>query len=354
MSDMAEVKLQCRLCGLSHSQEQGRLQGQEFFVCTQCATMDRSLRRHLGDREGLPDWSVSDQQAFFRQMKQTKESSAKNMPWKTVRAALVTSLTTSVINTFSATVETEELPLSVWLQRGWDEELVKKQKQVFSEEYDSWVYCVPVRKLTWARTFQQVEQQVLTKEKELQKKKGGKRDVCDDLDVPVAQGTDKNDAKTAKQEVAKEKKVKADNERVHAAAAKALGPLSCAESNLQKLLAKVAAQKVTLEEGTQKCVPEVLGKLGDWCAAARAVVNQHQANRAKGEETKEEALPKLPWDAESLKALLKQCTEVGKAVKLAIPVKKPKAKAAPVSQKTEQTEGEGAQAPKRRRTGKQA
>ena len=224
---------------------------------------------------------------------------------------------------------------------------MKKQKQVFSEEYGCVVYCVPVRKLTWARTYQEVEQQVLTKEKELQKKKGGKRDVCDDLDVPVAQGTDKNDAKTAKQEVAKEKKVKADNERAHAAAAKALGPLSCSESTLQKLLAKVTAQKVTLEEGTKKCVQEVLSKLGDWCSTARMVVNQHQANRGKGEESKEEALPPLPWDAESLKALLKQCTEVGKAVKLAIPVKKPKAKAEP------KTEGEAAPAPKRRRTGKQ-
>ena len=332
---MAEGQLQCKLCGLGHVPEQGRVQGQEFFVCTQCASMDRTLRRHLGDRSGLPDWNVSDQQAFFRQMKETKDSSQKNMPWKTVRAALVTSLTTSVISTFSTTVEAEELPLSVWLQRGWDEELVKKQKRVWSEEYQSWVYCVPVRRLTWSRVFQEIEQQVLSKEKELEKKKGGKKDVCDDLDVPVAQGTDKNDAKTAKKGVAQEKKVKANNERVHAAAAKALGSLSCAASSLQKLLAKATALKVSLEEGTEKCVQEVLGKLETWSVAARSTVNQHQANRAKGEETKEEALPTLPWDAESLKAFLKQSAEVGKAVKLACPVKKPKAKAAPLSQQTD-------------------
>ena len=115
-------QVHCRLCGLVYNGQAGRLQGSSF-VCTPCGNVDKSIRRNLGDRDGLPPWSCEDQQHFFRQMQAEKQG--KNLPWKTIKAAFVTSLTTSVVNSFTAMVEAEELPLSVWLQRGWEESLVK-------------------------------------------------------------------------------------------------------------------------------------------------------------------------------------------------------------------------------------
>ena len=153
-----EGQLHCKLCGLVYSGEAGRLQ-YNTFVCTPCGNIDRNIRRNLGDRDGLPTWSCEDQQHFFRQIRESRKG--QRVDWKTIKAAFVTSLTTSVINSHTCMVEAEELPLSVWLQRGWEESMVKAQEIVYSQEYQAWVYRVPVKRLTWVRTFSEVEEKVL-------------------------------------------------------------------------------------------------------------------------------------------------------------------------------------------------
>ena len=317
----------CRLCGLVYNGQAGRLQGSSF-VCTPCGNVDKSIRRNLGDRDGLPPWSCEDQQHFFRQMTAEKDKVGKNLPWKTIKAAFVTSLTTSVVNSFTATVEAEELPLSVWLQRGWEESLVKAQESVYSEEYKAWVYRVPVKRLTWSQAFSELEQKVLVKEQEASKKRGAKRgDV--ELDLPLdktGKASEQEDKKSAKAQAAAAKKVVSGNDKIHAAAAKAMGPLSSAEASLDKALNKAQAMSADLHEGTLKCANDTLRGLRDCSAACRHAVNQQQRNRAKAEGDAPEVLEALPFDAVSLKALLKTQAEVCKQIRAELPQKEKKSK----------------------------
>ena len=338
-----EGQLHCKLCGLVYSGEAGRLQ-YNLFVCTPCGNVDRNIRRNLGDRNGLPTWSCEDQQHFFRQIRESRKG--QRVDWKTIKAAFVTSLTTSVINSHTATVEAEELPLSVWLQRGWEESLVKAQATVYSEEYKAWVYRVPVKRLTWIRTFSEVEEKVLAKEQEATKQRGAKRgDV--ELDLPLdktGKASEKEGQKSEKTEAAAAKKLVAGNAKIHAASAKAMGPLSSAEASLDKALNKAQAMSVDLEEGTLKCANATLLSLRDYGAACRHAVNQQQRNKTKAEGEVPEVLEALPFDAVCLKALLKTQAEVCKQIKSELPQKEKKSK----SQGTE-TKAGGPPA-KRRRT----
>ena len=352
----AAEQVHCRLCGLVYSGQAGRLQG-SVFVCTPCGNTDRALRRHLGDRDGLPPWSCEDQQQFFRQMKESK-GDAKKLDWKTIKAAFTTSLTTSLVNSFSSTVEVEELPLSVWLQRGWDEDLVKAQESVYSDEYKAWVYRVPVRRLTWNRTFSEVAEKVLLKEKEAHKKKGAAKSGDLDLDLPLqnsAGDSKQEDKKSAKAEAAAARKLVLENEKIHAAAAKAMGPLSSAESSLEKALARARAMSVDLRESTVKCAQDTVRELRDSSAACRHAVNQQQRNRAKAEDDQPDKLEALPFDGGALRLLLKKQSEVCKQIKSELPKKEKKSEAPATATAPDAAAArpDGA-APKRRRTTKGA
>ena len=73
--------------------------------------------------------------------------------------------------------------MSVWLSRGWKEEVVKKQKQRESEEYGETVYQVAIKADTWEEVHARVTESVLRQERNASKKKNN-RDAAD-LDVPV-------------------------------------------------------------------------------------------------------------------------------------------------------------------------
>ena len=140
-----------------------------------------------------------------------------------------------------------------------------------------------------------------------------------------------------------------ENEKIHAAAAKAMGPLSSAESSLEKALAKARAMSVDLHEGTLKCAQDTVRELRDNSAACRHAVNQQQRNRAKAEDDQPDKLEALPFDAAALRLLLKKQSEVCKQIKSELP-KKEKKSVAPAPG----TQTGGATAPKRRRTTKGA
>lgn len=100
---------------------------------------------------------------------------------------MITSLTERAIMSYRGDVECTELPLSVYVSKGWPEEVVKKCESVWSDDYGVWCYKVPIRKQTWSQTDERMESKVLQQEQEASKKntKGRKKEE-EDWDVPVA------------------------------------------------------------------------------------------------------------------------------------------------------------------------
>lgn len=130
-------------------------------------------------------------------------------------------------------------------------------------------------------------------------------------------------------------------------AAKALGPLRQSLTSLERLWTKAEPQKEALPEGVAAVVEETLSKLQGWTAAARRSLEAAEACKTIPQDAELTAVPGLPFSPEDVKATVKQCTEVQKAVKDALPKKQPKAKAAPKAEKTGKVNEE--QGHKRRR-----
>ena len=69
----------------------------------------------------------------------------------------------------------EELPLSVLLTRGWEEQVVRKFPSEVSEAHGCELFKVPVRTCTWAEAFQSSEETIAGKGKASKQKEGEQR-----------------------------------------------------------------------------------------------------------------------------------------------------------------------------------
>ena len=146
----AEVPtLVCVLCGLLYpATGHGRVHGQRF-TCLTCAAADHQLRRGLGTKCDLQTLEPEEQRKFFQRLH--KEKAAQGgaaLPWVTVRAQLVTTLTTKQVTSNESKVKTESLPLSVWLQRGWEARIVEACPCEKDEALGVDLYRVPVKSQT--------------------------------------------------------------------------------------------------------------------------------------------------------------------------------------------------------------
>ena len=341
----------CKFCGMLYPESEGRLHG-KTFVCTPCGNHDRALRRNLGQQSELGTFSPEESKDFFRKLLQRRQESSTaggRLSWTTVRAVMITSLTERAIMSYRGDVECTELPLSVYASKGWPEEVVKKCESVWSDDYGVWCYKVPIRKQTWSQTYERMESKVLQQEQEASKKntKGRKKEE-EDWDVPVAADTSKGstEKQDAKREAAAAKKIHTQNHKIATTAAKAVGSLAQAESSLKAC--ELKAEQANVGSDELAVSRPVSAKLQSWYAAARSAMDAQEANRKLAEGVAPTALQPLPWDAEDLKATLKQVSELQKALKSCLPVK-PK-RTAPAGDGTQGTSAPVAAAPKRRRT----
>lgn len=249
-----QVQLLCKMCNLMYDEKNGRLHGS--FTCHTCAAADRALRRNLGERSEVQEFSREETYTFFRKVKEAKEESlGKRLQWQTLRATLIHHATQRQITEFKSDVECAALPLSVYLAQGWEESVVKNCPTVFNEALGVQTYKVPVQRETWTETFQRVQERILTQEKTAtlrKKKKGEEKDSGDELDLPPEpknQGTAKEGKNSDKKAAVEQRKLCATNVRVSGQAAKALGPLTNALTALDRMEARVAKAKVEKPEG---------------------------------------------------------------------------------------------------------
>ena len=332
-----EVKQVCILCNLAYKPEAGRMHGRKF-QCVPCASADRLLRRGLGDKSELHSLPVSEQHAFFRKLHDERKANPDSrMNWQTVRAQLLSSLTTRQLKVTSTTINEEFLPLSVWLTRGWDKETVERNNSEWNEGLNCWTYQVPVKSKTWKQAYEEVEERVLRQERDATLKRSAKKaapgeeGADGELDVPKAATAGKGEAsasaekKAAKAEAAAQKKAAGTNQKVQLLAAKAVAPLAQDLQSVQKLRLRVTGD---LPEGVEGAYAESVEKLKTWNQAAKTALAQWEDAKVQSGET---TLTPLPFDLPELKCLRKTVGEVQSALKTLLPA--PKAKTAPQKRK---------------------
>lgn len=352
-----QVQLLCKMCNLMYDEKNGRLHGS--FTCHTCAAADRALRRNLGERSEVQEFSREETYTFFRKVKEAKEESlGKRLQWQTLRATLIHHATQRQITEFKSDVECAALPLSVYLAQGWEESVVKNCPTVFNEALGAQTYKVPVQRETWTETFQRVQERILTQEKAAtlrKKKKGAEKDSGDELDLPPEpknQGTAKEGKNSDKKAAVEQRKLCATNVRVSGQAAKALGPLTNALTALDRMEARVAKAKVEKPEGLCTATTEVRQKLETWPQAARNAVNGFEGQKSVPDEEKK-SIGALPFQPDCIKTLLKTHSQGLKSLKDLLPVKAPKDKDARAGRKRG-AEKDGQQAAPKRRSTKSA
>ena len=338
---------ECCLCGRLYGQGDGRTHGCKF-TCHACGAADKQLRRNLGSKKELEDVPYEDQAAFFRRLQDEKKATGKNLPWKTVRAQLIALVTTRTITSQSADVTTEELPLSVWLVRGWEADTVKNCPREWSEALQIHLYKVPTKKVVWKETHEKVTERILKQEQEAQKdrrKKGKSATADDDMDLPEAPAGEKNKEKDEKKEEkaaeAAARKMQQTNAKTNMCAAKSVGQLS---NDLQSLT-KCHQRASQVPDNVEAAFKDTKETLERWVAAAKSTLQQAEDERAKSGKI---ALPALPFDASDVRTLHQTTGEVVKNLKPYLPVPKAKAKAN-AKQPADDGSGNAALA-KRRRT----
>ena len=219
------AEMVCKLCNRKVAASDGRKHGR-FFRCLPCASIERAMRRNLGTAAEIGAWSHADCHSFFQKLHEEKRDNG-NLQWATIRAVLKRRMTERKISSFASTTEVTPLPLSVLLAQGWEEDVVKKFESEKSDTYG------------WRDMFESVEEKLLEQEKEARKRRVGKKNKEDDLDVPEAapacgKDQDKGKEKKGLQEL---RQRTTHNAKVASSAAKAMGPLATAETSLTKLLA---------------------------------------------------------------------------------------------------------------------
>ena len=333
----------CFLCGLMYESSAGRAHGVRF-QCHACNAADKMLRRNLGSRKELESIPPESQKAFFQRLQEEKKA-GKNMPWRTVRAQLIALQTTRHISETSAEVTTEELPLSVWVTRGWAKETVEACPREYSESLKVHLYKVPTKKVVWKEIHQKVTERILKQEQEATKarrKKGKKAGSEDDLDLPEEpskeKDAEKDEKKEAKAAETAARKTQTENSKKNMLAAKSIGQLSNDLQAMTKAHKKVSDLPDTLESAFK----EALEKVELWVGAAKSTMQLAEDERAK---TGELALPQLPYDMVEVRTLHQTCSEIIKNLKPHMPAPKPK----PTPKRKAEGDDKGEQQPKPKR-----
>ena len=278
------------------------------------------MRRNLG---GTPDeiksMSTEEVQGFFRSLHQKKPATGP-LQWQTVKAELIHTVVTKQVSSTKEQLTGEWLPLSVWVSRGWDAETVLRQKNEWSESYGCQIFQVSVRADIWEECRVRVTESILRQERAANKK-----NKKEDLDVPVAASSAKQDSKEGKSEAAELKRVARANDKVNSLAAKSLGPFTAALTQCEKLTDKVEANPVP--EGTLKAFNDLKATLQQNTTAAREAINVFNAGKGKAPEEQTQ-LTQLPFDASEIKTVTQQASVILKSVRAAFPKAAPKPKAA--------------------------
>ena len=336
----SEEKKTCKFCNFKYLPADGRQHGRAF-QCATCSSADRVLRHNLGSKgSNLDSFSGEEACNFFRDIHRKKaESPNSRLQWTSLRAMLISALTQRRVSAFKSKLTGKELPLEVWMTKGWPKETVLASHNFWSEKHQCQLYVVDITEKSWSEEFQTVESEVLQHEADAAAARQGKKkkkkqapnadqphSSDDEMALPC---TNSNEEEVDKKKADKsQKKVLQLNTALATRAAKAMGPISQNWTSLVTLQEKVAKAGVTVPAGIAESAQQATEKFRNWSEAARAAVNLHEASKQLAEEDVQR-LSDLPFGPADLKTAVQQSVEIGKSLRSLIPAKAAKGKAKP-------------------------
>ena len=335
MSDVlvpAAIDQTCGKCG--RATMDGRKRGAKWW-CHTCLAIDQMVYRKLG---GLPEeLTEEDKQAFFTQAAQ---QSTKGVQWHLVKACMEERMVHRREHESSLEVSATYKPLEVWLAAGYKEETVRKcpmeDNPILGE-----TYAVPLKTMSSAERYKNVQETLLRREQEVVRKRGKKTDAEvpeKDWVLPTEAPSSSKGNQSGKEGKAKEKEELRDKNRVKKANAALVALATKCLATVSPKLESI--KKFLLHPGAFDVQPlnEAVKTLGDWQSACRHCIHE-------GAKDKEEALTPLPFDKDSFKACVDAAAETLAAGRK---TKKAEAQAKPKSRAKEATAPDAAEQPAKR------
>ena len=315
---MAEAtKAFCNWC--LRAERDGRCHGLKF-LCTECESVDRLVRRNLGS---LPSLEEEDRCAFFQRAVAVKDGPKHT--WKLVKAALVQQYTLTKLRKSGVKLEAPWKPLTFWLQQGYPKEKIEQCPCRDDERY-GWLYKVETLTEVDKRFQQEAEEEILQREANcVKKRKAGKEKLSDEPEwqVPEAEaaavlGRGSKPAETGGQKTAKQEAKEKAKEALAVERREKANALRSAFAG--KTLSQLQPRLEGLKNATKLCcgnpdlkdlgeeVEEATKKIVEWIQKSRDFVAAH-ALCPSG------ILEELPYDVSTLKATVKASGQVIAAVK---------------------------------------
>ena len=279
--------------------EAGRFHGKKF-QCKAC--------QNLGSGELLAEVSAEERSNFFRR---SQVSASDSYQWEVVRANPAKTLTRARIEEEVHKTTAEELPLSVWLSRGFEEAVVRKCP-VRTDSVLGEAFAVPVRALVSQTIVRQVEKELVTKERALRcagakKRKRADGEAIDEMDVaacPVpadaAAGNRKREAED-KKEAREAAKALATAQRKNAQqnllAAKSAAPLTSLCRALLSTTQEVQKHVWDVEPDFMKTLQDAQVQMSAYLKETTEYMHLYETTQGQGVELKP-----LTYTAQTLKA----------------------------------------------------
>ena len=313
------AKHKCCQC-LREGLQDGRQHGKNKWHCTACNTLSQLLRRHLGSND-LEGFDHAERADFFRATHENASSQGR-YGWKCVRSSLVKSMTEKKITEEERRVSAEELPLSVWISRGFEKSVVlacpAKEDPVLGQ-----VYAVPIRAQINREIHQQVEEELLLKEMAAQEKIASKKrkaagepvlekdwDVAEEVPSGKAnagsQPAGKGQKSQKSQESSEAARLKAEakanrsNEQQAALAAKGTGAFSGSARQVGSVLAQCDKVLPHMAPEQRQSLTQAQDKLQAWLQESTDFLQIYEKTKGTGA-----ALKPLSYSLQDLKDVVK-------------------------------------------------
>jgi len=121
------------------------------FICHTCNCVTTMMYKHVSvaqlDEAGLgfAEMEESDSARFYQEASKT---AAGGLKWQAIRDLMVKTFTDKRVFNLKTAVAEEELPLSVWAERGYDTRLIEQYGKHVAHPIFTDVYSVPLRTTT--------------------------------------------------------------------------------------------------------------------------------------------------------------------------------------------------------------
>ena len=185
--------------------------------CARCGATRKMVARHLGTwPDSFDDAARAD---FFRRVAARSGPAGSRLSWETVRAEVKEVAVRQAIHEEKVEYGGSFLPLSVWVQQGWEKSVVLAGRKEKNEELGIDTYQLRTKYQSESDVMRTVNEQLLQKEAEVRRKRGRAGAPADDggewdvpLEAPVAKQAKTAD-KSAARAAARQERADAREER---------------------------------------------------------------------------------------------------------------------------------------------